>query len=177
MENKHLNEALNEAGKFINERFRNEARDKGHVANNNLDKSFKYTVVANELKFFSEEYAKAISGGIKKKGKYSREMSGKLIKWAKAKGLRPQFRDKKGRFQKVTNRSWRNLGFVLARSIAGESNARNPKNPKGGISKRFGYKGSGFITQVKSSMEKKLTSMILEGYKKDLQEQLDKIKK
>ncbi len=177
MENTNLNKALHEAGKFINERFRTEARDKGHVANNNLDKSFRYTVVSDELKFFSEEYAKAISEGIKDKGKYSREMSNKLIKWAKAKGLRPQFRNKKGRFQKVTSRSWRNLGFVLARSIAGKSNAREPKNPKGGISKRFGYKGSGFIQTVKDQTEKKLMEMIDEGYRKDLEAKLDTIKK
>ena len=82
---------------------------------------------------------------------------------AKAKGIRPQVRDKKGRFQKVTDRTWKSLGYVLSRSIR-----------RKGISKRFGYKGSGFITQVKSSMEKKLTSMILEGYKKDLLEQINK---
>ena len=46
-----------------------------------------------------------------------------------------------------------------------------------GISKRFGYKGSGFIQEVKKSMESKISNIILEGYKKDLQEQLNKINK
>ena len=177
MENKHLNEALNEAGELIKNKFKVAASNDGFKATGRLQESFDYSIVANRLQVKAEKYAGALSEGIKKKGKYSREMSGKLIKWAKAKGLRPQFRDKKGRFQKVTNRSWRNLGFVLARSIAGESNARNPKNPKGGISKRFGYKGSGFMQEVKNSMEKKITSIIEEGYKKDLEVQLSKINK
>ena len=108
-----------------------------------------------------------MSEGISTGGRGSKEefekMQLNIIQWAKAKGIRPQVRDKKGRFQKVTDRTWKSLGYVLSRSIR-----------RKGISKRFGYKGSGFITQVKSSMEKKLTSMILEGYKKDLLEQINK---
>ena len=33
------------------------------------------------------------------------------------------------------------------------------------------------MQEVKNSMESKITNMILEGYKKDLQEQLNKINK
>ena len=102
------------------------------------------------------------TGGSGDKAEFEK-MQLNIIQWAKAKGIRPQVRDKKGRFQKVTDRTWKSLGYVLSRSIR-----------RKGISKRFGYKGSGFITQVKSSMEKKLTSMILEGYKKDLLEQINK---
>jgi len=167
MENKHLNEALNEAGKLIKSKLRVAASEDGFKASGRLDKSFDYSVVANELQVKAEKYAGALSEGISTGGRGSKEefkkMQLNIIQWAKAKGIRPQVRDKKGRFQKVTDRTWKSLGYVLSRSIR-----------RKGISKRFGYKGSGFITQVKSSMEKKLTSMILEGYKKDLLEQINK---
>jgi len=167
MENKHLNEALNEAGKLIKSKLRVAASEDGFKASGKLDKSFDYSVVANELQVKAEKYAGALSEGISTGGRGSKEefekMQLNIIQWAKAKGIRPQVRDKKGRFQKVTDRTWKSLGYVLSRSIR-----------RKGISKRFGYKGSGFITQVKSSMEKKLTSMILEGYKKDLLEQINK---
>jgi len=167
MENKHLNEALNEAGKLIKSKLRVAASEDGFKASGRLDKSFDYSVVANELQVKAEKYAGALSEGISTGGRGSKEefekMQLNIIQWAKSKGIRPQVRDKKGRFQKVTDRTWKSLGYVLSRSIR-----------RKGISKRFGYKGSGFITQVKSSMEKKLTSMILEGYKKDLLEQINK---
>ena len=167
MENKHLNEALNEAGKLIKSKLRVAASEDGFKASGRLDKSFDYSVVASELQVKAEKYAGALSEGISTGGRGSKEefekMQLNIIQWAKAKGIRPQVRDKKGRFQKVTDRTWKSLGYVLSRSIR-----------RKGISKRFGYKGSGFITQVKSSMEKKLTSMILEGYKKDLLEQINK---
>ena len=167
MENKHLNEALNEAGKLIKTKLRVAASEDGFKASGRLDKSFDYSVVANELQVKAEKYAGALSEGISTGGSGDKtefeKMQLNIIKWAKIKGIRPQVRDKKGRFQKVTDRTWKSLGYVLSRSIR-----------RKGISKRFGYKGSGFITQVKSSMEKKLTSMILEGYKKDLLEQINK---
>jgi len=167
MENKHLNEALNEAGKLIKSKLRVAASEDGFKASGRLDKSFDYSVVANELQVKAEKYAGALSEGISTNGSGDKadfeRMQLNIIKWAKTKGIRPQVRDKKGRFQKVTDRTWKSLGYVLSRSIR-----------RKGISKRFGYKGSGFITQVKSSMEKKLTSIILEGYKKDLIEQINK---
>jgi hypothetical protein len=167
MENKHLNEALNEAGKLIKSKLRVAASEDGFKASGRLDKSFDYSVVADELQVKAAKYAGALSEGISTGGSGDKaefeKMQLNIIQWAKAKGIRPQVRDKKGRFQKVTDRTWKSLGYVLSRSIR-----------RKGISKRFGYKGSGFITQVKSSMEKKLTSMILEGYKKDLIEQINK---
>jgi hypothetical protein len=167
MENKHLNEALNEVGKLIKSKLRVAASEDGFKASGKLDKSFDYSVVANELQVKAEKYAGALSEGVSTNGSGDKadfeRMQLNIIKWAKIKGIRPQVRDKKGRFQKVTDRTWKSLGYVLSRSIR-----------RKGISKRFGYKGSGFITQVKNSMEKKLTSMILEGYKKDLIEQINK---
>tara|TARA_R110000796_G_scaffold822_4_gene3176 strand:- start:1670 stop:2182 length:513 start_codon:yes stop_codon:yes gene_type:complete len=170
MENIHLNIALNEAGKLIKEKLKSSASADGFKASGELDKSFGYSAAANELSIFASKYAGALSGGISTGGGSDAEgfkkMQSNLIKWAKMKGIRPQIRDKKGRFAKINDKSWKSLGFVLARSIR-----------QRGLSKRFGYKGSGFIQEVKNSMESKITDMIMEGYKKDLQEQLNKINK
>jgi hypothetical protein len=170
MENVHLNTALNEAGKLIKEKLKSAASADGFKASGELDKSFGYSAAANELSVFASKYAGALSDGISTGGGSNAEgfkkLQSNIIKWAKIKGIRPQIRDKKGRFSKVNDKSWKSLGFVLARSIRQK-----------GLSKRFGYKGSGFIQEVKKSMESKITNMILEGYKKDLQEQLNKINK
>lgn len=163
MENKYLNEALNQAGELIKNKFKVAAVNDGFKATGNLDKSFDYSVVANELKVMSERYAGALSGGIKTRkdaNKSSEEFRNSIIKWAKSKGITPR-RNKKGRFN-----SYMSMANAMAISIRRE-----------GISKRFGYKGSGFIQEVKSSMEKKITSIIEEGYKKDLEVQLSKINK
>jgi hypothetical protein len=170
MDSTNLNTALKEAGELIKSKLRVAAANDGFKATGKLDKSFDYSVVANELQVMSEKYAGALSEGISTNGSGNKaefeKMQINIIKWAKIKGIRPQVRDKKGRFTKVTDRTWKSLGFVLSRSIR-----------KKGISKRFGYKGSGFIQEVKNSMEKKITSIIEEGYKKDLLAELDKIKK
>ena len=160
MKNKHLNEALNEAGKLIKSKLRVAASEDGFKASGKLDKSFDYSVVADELQVKAEKYAGALSEGISTDSSYNKssdEFRKSIIDWAKKKGITPK-RSKKGRFT-----SYMSMANAIATSIR-----------RKGISKRFGYKGSGFITQVKSSMEKKLTSMILEGYKKDLLEQINK---
>jgi len=167
MEGTHLNEALDVAGKLIVSRFKAAAKEDGFSASGELDKSVRYTVDPNELKLFAKEYAGALSEGISTGGSGKKEefkkLQSNIIKWAKIKGMRPQIRDKKGRFTKVTDRAWRSLGYVLARSIR-----------QRGISERFGYKGSGFIKQVQKSIKKELTDIITKGYEKDLQEQLNK---
>jgi hypothetical protein len=177
MENKHLKEALREAGRLIKGKLKAEASNDGFRASGKLDKSFRYRVIKNELHLFGEEYANALSKGITDKGKYNYDMAEKLEKWARSKGMRPLFRNKKGRFRNVTTSSWKSLGYVLARSIAGKSPSENRKNKNGGISKRFGYKGSGFIQTVKNQMKKEVASIISAGYKKDILAELDKIKR
>jgi hypothetical protein len=170
MENKHLNEALHEAGKLIKSKLRVAAANDGFKATGKLDKSFDYSVVANELQVMSEKYAGALSEGISTNGSGNKaefeKMQINIIKWAKIKGIRPQVRDKKGRFTNVTDRTWKSLGFVLSRSIR-----------RKGISKRFGYKGSGFIQTVKEQTQKEIVEILSAGFKKDILAELDKIKK
>lgn len=161
MENKYLNEALQEAGKLIKSKLRVAASDDGFKASGKLDKSFDYSVVANELQIKAERYAGALSEGISKDANYNKssdEFRKSIIDWAKKRGIRPK-RNKKGRFT-----SYMSMANAIAISIR-----------RKGISKRFGYKGSGFIKTVKKEMESKITDIIFQGYKKDLKEQLNNI--
>ena len=114
-------------------------------------------------------------------------MADKLAKWAKSKGMRPMFRLYKkdvdgkykhtGKFRKVYKSSWKSLGMVLAASIAGRSFAgKDGKNPNGGISERFGYKGSGFIEAIKKETKEEIKKILKEGYRKDIAAQLKTLK-
>lgn len=176
MKQDNLKLALKEVGKLIKRNLKIEAREDKFKASGKLDSSFKYRVIENELQIFGEEYANALSKGITDKGKYNYDMAGKLEKWAKYKGMRPLFRNKKGRFRKITKSSWKSLGYVLARSIAGKSPSEKRKNQDGGISARFGYKGSGFIERVKQQTKKEIKELLKEGFKKDILESLNELK-
>lgn len=187
MEGENLKLALREVGKLIRKNLKQKFKEKDFYASGNLDKSFKYRVKDNELYIFGEQYANALSGGINKKGKYSHDMAGKLAKWAKSKGMRPMFRlyekdvDGKykptGKFRKVYASSWKSLGMVLAASIAGKSFAgKDAKNPNGGISKRYQYKGNKFIEAVKKETKEEIKKILKEGYRKDIAAQLKTLK-
>ena len=150
----NLEIALKEAGELVNKRFKIAAEDKGHKATGELDKSFKYTAVANELKVFSERYADSVSKGISKEGSYkksSQKFRNSIIEWAKAKGIAPRNK-KTGRF----------ITYMAMASAMAIGIRRN------GISKRFEYKGSGFIKTVKEQSEKEVMELITEGCRKDL---------
>ena len=187
MEGENLKLALREVGKLIRKNLKQEAKNDEFKASGDLDRSFRYRVEDNELYIFGEQYANALSGGINKKGKYSHDMAEKLAKWAKSKGMTPRFRlyekdvDVKykptGKFRKVYQSSWKSLGMVLAASIAGRSFAgKDGKNPNGGISKRFGYKGSGFVERVQEQTKEQIKTILKEGYRKDILLSLDKLK-
>ena len=161
MEGTNLNNALNEVGKLITDKLKAKASEDGFSASGNLSKSFTHKALADELTIFGARYAEALSSGIKTgtSGDVQgfKDMQLNIIKWAKMKGIKP----KKARGV-IKESDWKSLGFVMSRSIR-----------KKGISKRFGYKGSGFIQSVKSELESKITDIIFQGYKKDLEEQLE----
>lgn len=156
METPNLDKARKEVAEELVAKFRKAAKDDDFNASGRLDRSFGYEIVANEIKVFAEKYAGALSDGISDKGKYGKDMAQNLAEWAKSKGMQPLMRDKKGRFKKVTENSYKSLGFVLARSIA-----------KKGISKRFNYNGSGFIQRVVIEQKDKVKQIFAEAFKKD----------
>ena len=163
MEGKNLKLALREVGKLIRKKLKSGAKKDGFKATGDLDKSFRYRVIKNELHLFGEEYANALSKGVKKDSNYNKssdKFREDIIKWARAKGIRPK-RDKKGRFT-----SFMSMANAIAISVR-----------RRGISKRFGYKGSGFVQMVKEQTQKEIVEILSAGYKKDILAELDKIKK
>ena len=116
MEGENLKLALREVGKLIRKNLKQKFKEKDFYASGDLDKSFKYRVKDNELYIFGEQYANALSDGISTGGSSDEEgfknLQSNIIKWAKIKGIRPQIRDKKGRFV-----SRKGLQFAIANSI------------------------------------------------------------
>ena len=162
MEGDNLKLALRDAGKLIRKKLKTEASKDGFKASGKLNKSFRYRVIANELHIYAEQYAGALSGGIKTRkdaNKSSEEFRNSIIKWARYKGITPK-RDKKGRFT-----SYMSMANAIAISIK-----------RRGISERFGYKGSGFVDRVKTEMTSEITDIIQKGFKKDLLDNLNKVK-
>ncbi len=162
MEGENLKLALREVGKLIRKNLKQEAKNDKFKASGDLDRSFRYRVEDNELYIFGEQYANALSNGIKTDKTYnksSEQFRKSIIDWAKSKGITPR-RDKKGRFT-----SYMSMANAITKSIR-----------RKGISERFGYKGSGFIKRVQEETKEQIKTILKEGYRKDILLSLDKLK-
>tara|TARA_R110000803_G_scaffold33230_3_gene72848 strand:- start:1424 stop:1900 length:477 start_codon:yes stop_codon:yes gene_type:complete len=151
MEN--LDKALKDVGEnVVSEIKRLAIKRDDFKASGDLEKSISYKVKGNIVTIEANRYIEALSGGIQKKKFPNVD---RIKEWAKDKGLQP--RDKKGRFLSRTDANMNKLAFVIGRSIRDK-----------GISKRFGYKGSGFLEEVKKDVVNNVTDMIAEAYKLDI---------
>lgn len=162
MEGENLKLALREVGKLIKKNLKQEAKNDKFKASGNLDRSFRYRVEDNELYIFGEQYANALSDGIKTDSTYnksSEQFRKSIIYWAKSKGITPK-RDKKGRFT-----SYMSMANAITKSIR-----------RKGISERFGYKGSCFVERVQEQTKEQIKTILKEGYRKDILLSLDKLK-
>ena len=151
MEN--LDKALNDVGEnVVSEIKRLAIKRDGFKASGDLDRSISYEVKGNIVEVSALEYIGAISDGIHKK-KFPNGYN--ILEWAKSRGLQP--RGAKGRLLSRTDANMKSMAFVIARSISEK-----------GISKRFGYQGSGFLEEIKKDVVKNVTDMIAEAYKLDI---------
>ena len=151
MEN--LDKALKDVGEnVVSEIKRLAIKRDGFKASGDLDRSISYEVKGNIVEISALEYIGAISDGIHKK-KFPNGYN--ILKWAKDRGLQP--RGAKGRLLSRTDANMKSMAFVIARSISEK-----------GISKRFGYKGRGFLEEIKKDVVKNVTDMIAEAYKLDI---------
>ena len=150
MEN--LDKALESVGESIVAEVRKLAKKDNFQATDSLDKSISYKVKGNIVEVSANKYIGALSGGINKKKFPNVD---RIKEWAKDKGLQP--RDKKGRFMARTDANMKKLAFVIGRSISQK-----------GISKRFGYRGSGFLEEMQKNVVKNVTDMVAEAYKLDI---------
>ena len=151
MEN--LNKALRDVGEDIVSEIKRLGITRDEFkASGRLEKSISYEVKGNIVEVSALEYIGAISEGISKK-KFPNV--NRIREWAKDKGLQP--RGAKGRLLSRTDANMKSMAFVIARSMADK-----------GISKRFGYQGSGFLEEIKKDVVTNVTDMIAEAYKLDI---------
>lgn len=150
MEN--LDKALNAIGISVASEIKKLAKKDGFDASGDLDKSITYKVEGNTVTVEGNKYIGAISGGINRRKFPNVD---RIKQWAKDRGIQP--RNKKGRFVARTDANMNSLAFVIGKSIS-----------ERGISKRFGYKGSGFLEEMEKNVVKNVTEMIAEAYKLDI---------
>ena len=154
----NLKEVLNKVGLDIVNELKELSKKDDFIASGDLNKSFSYEIKENTVIIYGAKYTRALSDGISKSGGSSTQFNNKLIgirRWARYKRLQP--RDKKGRFISNSIRNFNQMTFNMAVSIG-----------KKGISKRFGYKGSGFFEEMKKNVISNVTNTIAEAYKMDI---------
>lgn len=148
----NLDEAIRDVGQNIVNEIKKLAIKDGFKNTGELDKSFNYEVKGNVVTISGADYTLALSDGIKKKNFPN---VSEIKDWIRHKGI--PIKDSKGRSMSNTDANMNKLAFVIGRSIKEK-----------GISKRFGYKGSGFFDEaIKNTMEN-ITDIIAEAYKLDI---------
>ena len=148
----NLDEAIHTVGKNVVDEIKKLALRDGFKNTGELEKSFEYKVEGNVVTIYGAKYTLALSDGIKNK---KLPNIGKVREWVKQKGFRLE--DYRGRPIPNTERNLTKVAFAVSKGIE-----------KRGISKEFGYKGSGFFDEaIKNTMEK-ITDIIAEAYKLDI---------
>lgn len=158
-----LKEALSNLAKEYKEEIQRRIVEEDLVDKGNLKNSIRFEMTDDGFSLLSDEKYAYILGANGYLKQWGRPPAQKLAEWAKRKGIRP--RSKKGRFTKITEKSYLSLGFALSRSINGEGKRNKGAN---GTVKRFGYRGSRIIQKVNQQLEGKLKGEITEAYKLDL---------
>ena len=161
----NLDKALESVGKNIVAEVRKLAKKDKFQASGSLDKSISHKVKDNIVEISANKYIEAISGGIKKQNGSNEAFNEKVenIKaWARTKGIQPRGRN--GKFVVRSEYNMNKMAWAIAKKIANK-----------GISKRFGYKGSGFLEEMQKDVVKNVTDMIAEAYKLDIIVKLNEI--
>ena len=160
-----LKEALSNLAKEYKEEIQRRIVEEDLVDKGDLKNSIRYKMNEDGFSLISDEKYAYILGSNGYLKQWGRPPAQKLAEWAKNKGMRPMFRDSKGRFRKITDNSYLQLGFALAKSINGEGKKNRGAN---GTAERFGYRGSRIIQKVNQQLEGKLAGELTEAYKLDL---------
>ena len=156
-----LTDELNDLGKLIVDEYKDLVRKDKFIASGDLEKSFKYEVDGNTLTISYLRYAEALFNGVKTRpdaNKVSKKFRDSIIRWAKYRGMRPKnARNSKGRFVSITDNHWHSMATAIGIGIR-----------RNGISKRFGYQGSGFELELRAKKLKKVTEAIQDAYLKGI---------
>ena len=160
-----LKDTLSNLAKEYQESIQSEIQKEDLVSKGDLKNSITYEMTKDGFIIKSDEKYAYVLGSNGYLKKWDKPPANKLAEWAKRKRMRPLFRDKKGRFKKLTESSYLSLGFALAKSMNGEGKRNVGKN---GSVKRFGYRGSRIIQKVNMRLEGKVEGEITEAFELDL---------
>ena len=165
MKYKYTQLALKKYGKFYVNEVKKRLIQEGLHASGELNRSLSYDVADNVLTINMAKYGLTVEGGSKGyTGGSTGDMKSfvkNMAEWAKNKGMRPQIRTKSGRFRRITQSSYNQLGYALAKSIL----------QKGSI-KRYNYGGSGIFNHVFNETKDIVSNEVLEAYGRDLEEEI-----
>ena len=152
-----LKEVLSDLAKDYKEAIQRLIVQEELVDKGDLKNSIRFEVTDTGFSITSDKKYAHLLGSNGYLKRWSKPPAQKLAEWAKRKGMRPLLRDSKGRFKKMTDRSFLSLGYALAKSI-----------DKEGTIERFNYRGSRIIQRVNQEMEGKLAGEITEAYRLEL---------
>lgn len=162
----NLDDALDVVGLSIVDELKKLAKRDGFRTTGNLINSFSYKREGNTVNIYGAKYTRAVSDGIKdrKGGDKSSflEKKSNIKQWLKDKNI-PIY-GYKGRFIPRTEYNINNVAYLISKNI---------KNK--GISKRFGYSGSGFFEEMEKNTISKVSKLIADAYKLDIIVKLEEI--
>ena len=154
---------LNKIGSYYVSKLRSNIKSDAGKSTGKLGRSIYYRVNGNEL-IIGSTYANDLGllglseGRRPSKKNPSRTMVTAVVDWMKAKGMRPLSRQRRGRFRKQTEATYRKAAWNVSRSML-----------------RKGYKGSRVIERSYRQLEKKIDKDILDHFNMAIEENLKNI--
>lgn len=162
MELKHTHKALSRLGHLYLPIVKRKMEEEGLIASGALSNSMNYEVVNNALEISMLRHGGAVEGGSSPSSKSpSKDFVYRIIEWARYKGMRPNVRDSKGRFKKLTSTSYKKMGWAIAKGIL-----------ERGTIKRYNYQGSRIFSETYEELIPKFGEDILEAYGFDIENEL-----
>jgi len=176
METTNLQKQLKEYGKGYTERLKRQLLVEKLNASGELNKSIDYNVEDNTLYINS----KVVNGynlldlldkgtdAAKKSGGGAEEMNNRIVRWMKAKGIRPRlYKTRNGirnsYFAPSTDKNYKRAAKNIAYGIR-----------KRGIIKRYGYKGSNIVQETHEAHLNKHLDNFSDAFIKDIVIELNK---
>lgn len=157
--NSKLVEALNRVGRYYVDASRSKLQSLGHHATGELANSLDFELAGQEINILTTQYGEAVDMGSSVSsrgfGKVSYRFVEDILRWATAKGIRPNSRNN-------TTGNMRKMAYAIARTIQ-----------KDGIIQQYGNQGAKVFDQVYAELEDRIGDDILEAYQQDVQEMLD----
>lgn len=158
MEYELTKKAMLRLGKLLVSKYKEQLEADDTIATGNLRDSFRYKITGFDtnildLELLAAKYAKAIDEG-REPG--SRKPGIRpIVEWMKAKGIKPN--------RGTTAKDYKSAAGSIANFI-GEK----------GTIKRFGYKGTNYLSIVAGQYGNPGVSTILQAYEQDLRNEIDK---